>query len=68
MLNSKKQELPSVAINSMQFSKLPINSLATPKLKASKSQDLSDYQTNILEFAAGDLHAVKVLKLGIIGK
>jgi len=39
-----------------------------PKLKVLKFQGPSDCPTNTLESAVEDLHAVKVLKHGIIGK
>jgi hypothetical protein len=57
-----------VAINSMPYNKSPINSLPMPKLKVLKFQGPSDCPTNTLESAVEDLHAVKVLKHGIIGK
>jgi hypothetical protein len=39
-----------------------------PKLRMSKFQDQSDYQTNICVFVAEELLAVRDLRLGITGK
>ena len=65
---SSEPESPSAAIDSMLSNKSPTNSLATLKLRMSKSQDPSGYLINTCASAAGGVLAVRDQRLGTIGK
>jgi len=65
---SKEPESPLAATDLMQSNKSPINLLATPRLKMSKSQAQSDYLTNTYVSAAEELLAVRDQKPGTTGK
>ena len=52
----------------MEYNKSPTNLSTTPKTKVSRSQDPSDYPTNISVSAADVPPVVKVPKPGITGK